>query len=131
MEQKPRWAEMCARILQQCEVILGGRDEVVAIAAALSAAGADVLHVTARRALRPEPFGEPLACTVRFAAAEKGLIANGGIRTLEDAEAALAGTGAQCVSLARALLANPDWMQRVTQGLPLAAYAPGMEKQPL
>ncbi|HYD56656.1 MAG TPA: hypothetical protein VEB41_07090 [Burkholderiales bacterium] len=26
MEQKPRWAEMCARILQQCEVILGGRD---------------------------------------------------------------------------------------------------------
>lgn len=26
MEQKPRWAEMCARILQQCEVILGGRE---------------------------------------------------------------------------------------------------------
>lgn len=25
-QQKPRWAEMCARILQQCEVILGGRD---------------------------------------------------------------------------------------------------------
>jgi len=25
MEQKPRWAEMCARILQQCEVLRGGR----------------------------------------------------------------------------------------------------------
>jgi hypothetical protein len=28
MEQKPRWAEMCARILQQCEVILGGRERL-------------------------------------------------------------------------------------------------------
>jgi hypothetical protein len=28
MEQKPRWAEMCARILQQCEVILGGREKL-------------------------------------------------------------------------------------------------------
>ena len=27
MEQKPRWAEMCARILQQCEVLRGGRSE--------------------------------------------------------------------------------------------------------
>jgi hypothetical protein len=25
MEQKPRWAEMCARILQQCEQLRGGR----------------------------------------------------------------------------------------------------------
>ena len=28
MEQKPRWAEMCARILQQCEVIFGGRERL-------------------------------------------------------------------------------------------------------
>ena len=27
-EQKPRWAEMCARILQQCEVVLGGRENL-------------------------------------------------------------------------------------------------------
>jgi hypothetical protein len=26
MENKPRWAEMCARILQQCEVLHGGRE---------------------------------------------------------------------------------------------------------
>ena len=28
MEQKPRWAEMCARILQQCEVVSGGREKL-------------------------------------------------------------------------------------------------------
>ena len=30
MEHKPRWAEMCARILQQCEVLRGGRDNLAA-----------------------------------------------------------------------------------------------------
>jgi hypothetical protein len=30
MEQKPRWAEMCARILQQCEVLRGGRNNLAA-----------------------------------------------------------------------------------------------------
>ncbi len=30
MEQKPRWAEMCARILQQCEVVVGGRERLAA-----------------------------------------------------------------------------------------------------
>ena len=30
MEQKPRWAEMCARILQQCEVICGSREALAA-----------------------------------------------------------------------------------------------------
>jgi hypothetical protein len=28
MEQKPRWAEMCARILQQCEHLRGGRQNL-------------------------------------------------------------------------------------------------------
>ena len=26
MEKQPRWAEMCARILQQCEALRGGRE---------------------------------------------------------------------------------------------------------
>ena len=30
MEHKPRWAEMCARILQQCEVLRGGRQNLAA-----------------------------------------------------------------------------------------------------
>lgn len=28
MVQQPRWAEMCARILQQCEHLEGGRDKL-------------------------------------------------------------------------------------------------------
>jgi hypothetical protein len=28
MEQQPRWAEMCARILQQCESLRGGRENL-------------------------------------------------------------------------------------------------------
>ena len=30
MEKQPRWAEMCARILQQCEALRGGRQELAA-----------------------------------------------------------------------------------------------------
>jgi DNA-binding transcriptional regulator YdaS (Cro superfamily) len=30
MEKQPRWAEMCARILQQCEVLRGGREGLAA-----------------------------------------------------------------------------------------------------
>lgn len=30
MEQQPRWAEMCARILQQCEALRGGRENLAA-----------------------------------------------------------------------------------------------------
>ena len=28
MERQPRWAEMCARILQQCESLRGGRENL-------------------------------------------------------------------------------------------------------
>jgi hypothetical protein len=28
MEHQPRWAEMCARILQQCEALRGGRENL-------------------------------------------------------------------------------------------------------
>lgn len=31
MEHKPRWAEMCARILQQCEVVKGGREKLASV----------------------------------------------------------------------------------------------------
>ena len=30
MEKQPRWAEMCARILQQCEALQGGRENLAA-----------------------------------------------------------------------------------------------------
>ena len=28
MEHKPRWAEMCASILKQCEIVRGGRESL-------------------------------------------------------------------------------------------------------
>ena len=28
MEHKPRWAEMCAQILKQCETVRGGRESL-------------------------------------------------------------------------------------------------------
>jgi hypothetical protein len=33
MERQPRWAEMCARILQQCEYLRGGRENLAAFLA--------------------------------------------------------------------------------------------------
>lgn len=109
----------------------GGAGELARIAAALCAEGADAVHVTTRRVLREEPFGETLARVVREAIPRRALIVNGGIRTLQDAEAALAATGADLVALARALLANPDWIDKARSGAPLAAYTPGMERHPL
>jgi 2,4-dienoyl-CoA reductase-like NADH-dependent reductase (Old Yellow Enzyme family) len=109
----------------------GGADEVRAIARALHAAGVDILHVTTRRLLRPEPWGEPLAATVRAAVPGAALIGNGGLKTLTDGEEALAATRCDALSLARAWLANPDWLPRAREGAPLAAYQPGMERLPL
>lgn len=31
MEKQPRWAEMCARILQQCESLHGGRENLALV----------------------------------------------------------------------------------------------------
>jgi 2,4-dienoyl-CoA reductase-like NADH-dependent reductase (Old Yellow Enzyme family) len=109
----------------------GGADEVRAIARALCEAGADLVHVTTRKALRPEPWGEPLVRTVREAIPNALVIANGGLKTLQDCEQALADSGADLVSMARVFLANPDVIARTAAGLPLAAYAPGMERQAL
>lgn len=106
----------------------GGADEMAQIARALHEAGAGILHVTTRKLLRDEPWGEPLAATVRRAATQAVLVGNGGIKTLDDADAALARTGCDLVSLARPFLANPDWLQRSLRGEALRAYAPGMER---
>jgi 2,4-dienoyl-CoA reductase-like NADH-dependent reductase (Old Yellow Enzyme family) len=109
----------------------GGAGEVAAIAASLCAQGVDALHVTTRRVLREEAFGAPLARVVRDAVPGRTLIVNGGIRTLQDAEAALAATGAELVALARALLANPDWPDKARSGAPMTEYVPGMERRAL
>ena len=55
MENKPRWAEMCARILQQCEVLHGGRD---GLAAHLGVAPADLTEWVSGRTGPPRAVFE-------------------------------------------------------------------------
>ncbi len=110
---------------------LGDTDEVEQIARALIDGGVDVLHVSTRDLTRVEPLGEPFACVVRRAVPQASLILNGGIRTLSDAERALQSMKGDFVALARALLANPDWIERATRGLALREFVRGMEHRPL
>lgn len=108
----------------------GGRDEVIKIIRALRGDGVDIIHVSTRKALRPEVWNEPLFRTVR-AAAPGDVIANGGLTTLDNCEAAIQEGGASAVSIARAYLANPNWLTRVTVKADLSRYVPGHERLPL
>jgi hypothetical protein len=73
MEHKPRWAEMCARILQQCELVKGGREN---LAAFLDVHPHDLAIWTAAKSGPPRPVFEKaveiiLAEHERRAAAEE------------------------------------------------------------
>lgn len=109
----------------------GGTVEVERIAQALIDAGVDLLHVSTRDLTRMEPLGEPFAGVVRRAVPNAALILNGGIRNLADAEHALQDMKGDFIAIARALLANPDWIERATRGLPLREFVRGMEHEPL
>ncbi|MFC4273643.1 NADH:flavin oxidoreductase [Achromobacter aloeverae] len=104
--------------------------EMEAIFRTLRQAGADILHVSTRRTLRPEPWGETLAQTAARSAPGP-LIAGGGLSSLAECERALAWPGIAMVALARPFLANPDWIARSQAGQPIREYTPGMERQPL
>lgn len=75
-------------------------------------------------------LGEPLFRTVR-AAASGSVIANGGLISLGDCEAVLQESGANAVSIARAYLANPDWLTRMIAKRDLVRYVHGQERLPL
>jgi 2,4-dienoyl-CoA reductase-like NADH-dependent reductase (Old Yellow Enzyme family) len=109
----------------------GGAAEVAEIAQRLQAGGADMLHLTTRKVMREEAWGASFVATVREAVPNAVLIINGGIADLAQAEQALNTVGAQAVSLARPLLANPDLIARTNAGLDLNVYAPGDERRPL
>jgi 2,4-dienoyl-CoA reductase-like NADH-dependent reductase (Old Yellow Enzyme family) len=109
----------------------GGAEEVAAIARALVEAGADILHLTTRKATRTESWGLSFARTVRDAVPGVDLIVNGGIADLGQADQVLIETGAQAVSLARPLLTNPDLIRRYQAGDVLRSYSPGDERRPL
>ncbi|OWT54201.1 NADH:flavin oxidoreductase [Candidimonas nitroreducens] len=107
-----------------------GAPELETIFKTLRQAGADILHISTRRTLRPEAWGETLAQTAKRSAPGP-LIAGGGLATLADCERALADTGCTVAALARPFLANPDWIDRSLGKQELHAYFPGMERRPL
>ncbi|MCK9507499.1 MAG: tRNA-dihydrouridine synthase [Pigmentiphaga sp.] len=108
----------------------GGPVALAALFQRLRHAGADILHLSARRILHPEPWGERLV-DIAARSAPGPLLINGGIRTLQACEQALADTPADGVALARPFLANPDWLPRSLAGDVLRDYEPGMERRPL
>lgn len=109
----------------------GGAAEVAEIAQRLLAGGADILHLTTRKLMREEAWGASFAATVRAAVPDAVLIVNGGISDLGQAGEVLGAVGAQAVSLARPLLANPDLIARTRAGVRLEVYTPGDERKPL
>jgi 2,4-dienoyl-CoA reductase-like NADH-dependent reductase (Old Yellow Enzyme family) len=68
------------------------------------------------------PFGRnlPSTASIRTAIREQGLatpvVAAGGIHSFSQAEAVLAGGGADIVAFARQALADPDWFRKVVSG---------------
>ncbi|NYT38729.1 NADH:flavin oxidoreductase [Allopusillimonas soli] len=109
----------------------GGEAEMTSIASALETAGVDLLHVSTRKALRDEQWGEPLVKVIGAAVTRARVIANGGLKTLDDCSQCLALPGVEAVSLARALLSNPDWLSMALERRPLETYVPGMEREAL
>jgi 2,4-dienoyl-CoA reductase-like NADH-dependent reductase (Old Yellow Enzyme family) len=109
----------------------GGKAEVEAIVRALQNTGVQIFHVTTRKVMRAECWGEPLTRTVREASPDAVVIGNGALRDIQDCDEALAATGADLISLARSFLANPDWIGRCAAGGALKAYSSGMERLPL
>lgn len=105
----------------------GARDEIEAIVEMLRSAGVDMIHVTTRAVDRCVVDGEPLLDIVR-GCFEGPLIANGGIKSIDDAETLLRLGRADMVSMARSLIANPDILARCRKADEMAEYKRGMEK---
>ena len=101
-----------------------GEDAAAVFFKTLSAAGADYIHTTERRATTPT-FGDEgpslAEAAVVYSAKDTAIIANGGVRTAEMAQDALE-AGADLVALARSALANPDWPRRVKSERELAEF---------
>lgn len=102
-------------------------DGAASVFSALAQSGADCLHVTEFEAWRPA-FADAGASLVQLArrhAPGITLIANGGLHDTTRAANAL-DDGADLVALGRGALANPDWPQRLRDGLAPRAFDPAL-----
>ncbi|MXR40267.1 NADH:flavin oxidoreductase [Halobaculum sp. WSA2] len=109
-----------------------GEETAEALFAALSAAGADYVHVTGGDATAPEvPDTDRTLAELAVEHVDDGVavIANGGLGDPENARAALA-DGADLITLGTGALANHDWPDRVRTGESLEELDPGVVFQP-
>jgi len=109
-----------------------GEETAEALFAALSAAGADYVHVTGGDATAPEvPDTDRTLAELALEHVDDGVavIANGSLGDPENARAALA-DGADLITLGTGALANHDWPDRVRAGESLDELDPGVVFQP-
>lgn len=89
----------------------------------LAASGVDYIHITEHEAWQPA-FANNTRSLVELAsiaAPDITIIGNGGLGTQARAEQVMA-QGATLIALGKPALANPNWPQRVAEGLPLNAF---------
>jgi len=109
-----------------------GEETAAALFGALSAAGADYVHVTGGDATAPEvPETDRTLAELAREHVDDGVavIANGSLGDPENARAALA-DGADLITLGTGALANHDWPDRVRAGESLEELDPGVVFQP-
>ena len=107
----------------------GGTDEGAVYFSALSAAGADYLHIASEgRDWIQTAELEPGITITQLArdAANIPVIANGGMHHTAQASRVLSDGHADLISLGRGALANPDWPRRLAQGRPFETFDPDM-----
>ncbi|MDG4815993.1 FAD-dependent oxidoreductase [Micromonospora sp. WMMD956] len=112
------------------DLLAGGttRDDVLAYARALAAAGADALNVGVGwhespvptvQAVVPPGHWVPVAAAVKAAVGALPVLASNRINRLSQAEAVLAGTPLDLVSMARPFLADPALVANARAGRPV------------
>jgi 2,4-dienoyl-CoA reductase-like NADH-dependent reductase (Old Yellow Enzyme family) len=106
----------------------GGVAEIAAIVETLTSAGVDVLHATTRGLFEPKLDNQTFPSIVTSFASVP-VIGGGGIITLEEVDRAIREGHCDLISMARCLIANPDWLQRVQGCMPLIAYSRGIERE--
>lgn len=107
----------------------GGKEDAESIFVAMAEAGANYLHIASEgRDWRETAKIDDETTITQLAKRVTGLpvVTNGGMRDPELAEAVLRERHGDLVALARGAIANPDWPERLREGLPFDEFEPAM-----
>lgn len=104
----------------------GGAADAEVIFGALGRTGLAYIHVSAHRGCGPV-FGTDLSLA-GLARRHSGVqvIANGGLHDARMAEGLLARGEADCISVAKAALADPDWPRKIAEGVQPIGFDPAI-----